>query len=180
MKRGHYVVIGGVALFVIGIAITVIWALPIAEQIRRETVFLQREQLDAGESGAVSLDVTDTSKPLSIFVSSTNTTVPLAILITSPEGKTLLDSNFTENTVMSAEPSVAGAYSLRVTNQGQSTTIIDAIFGRFPGIGENNQVNFETFGGVFEGVGIIIAGVMVIIAGIVVVIVDRKKRTPSL
>jgi hypothetical protein len=179
LKRGHYVVIGGAVLFAIGIAVIVVWALPIAGQIQRETASLQREQLNPGESEALSLDVTDTSKPLSVFVSSTDANVPLAIVVTSPEGKPLLDSNFTENTVMSAEPTVAGAYSLRVTNLGHSTTTIDAIFGRFPGIGENNQVNFETFGGVLAGIGIIIAGLIVIIAGVVIVIVDRRKHTPS-
>ena len=90
MKRGHYVVIGGAALFVIGIAVVVAWALPIAGQIQKETAFLQREQLHAGESESLSLEVTDTSKPLSVFASSTDTTVPLAIVVTSPEGGILL------------------------------------------------------------------------------------------
>ena len=36
MKRGNYVVIGGVALFVIGIAVTVVLALPIANEVDGE------------------------------------------------------------------------------------------------------------------------------------------------
>ena len=176
MKRGHYVVIGGAALFAIGIAVVVAWALPIAEQLKKENAFMQRELLNAGETESLSLDVTDTSRPLSVFVSSTDTTVPLAIVVTSPEGATLLASNFTENAVISTDPTVAGSYVLRVTNEGQSTTNIEAIFGRFPGVGENNQVAFETFGGVLVGAGIIIAGVIVMIAGLVIIIVDRRKR----
>jgi hypothetical protein len=179
LKRGHYVIIGGAVLFAIGIAVLVVWALPIAEQIQKDTAFMQREQLNPGESESLSLEVMDTSKPLSVFVSSTDTTVPLAIEVTSPEGEVLLDSNFTENTVMSADPTVAGSYVLRVTNEGQSATSIDAIFGRFPGIDENNQIVFETFGGVFAGMGIIIAGIIVMIAGVAIVIVDRRRRVPS-
>jgi hypothetical protein len=177
LKRGHYVLIAGAALFIIGIAVTVAWALPIAEQIQKETSFIQREQLNPGESESLSLQVTDTSKPLSVFVSSTDIDVPLAIVVTSPEGEVLLDSNFTENTVMSAEPTAAGSYSLRVTNEGQASTSIDAIFGRFPGVQENNQVAFETFGGVIAGIGIIVAGVAVMIAGGVILLVDRIKRS---
>jgi hypothetical protein len=179
LKRGHYVIIAGAALFVAGIIVVVAWALPIADQIQKENAFLQGEQLNPGESESLSLDVTDTSKPLSAFVSSTDTSVPLAIVVMSPEGEVLLDSNFTENTVMSAEPTVPGSYSLSVTNQGQSATSIDAIFGRFPGIEENNQVAFETFGGVFAGLGVIIAGIIVMIAGGAIVLVDRRRRAPS-
>lgn len=180
LKRGHLIIIAGAVIFAIGIAVTVAWAMPIANQIQKETAFMQREQLNPGESESLSLEVTDTSKPLSVFVSSTDITVPLAIVVTSPEGDILLESNFTENTVMSAQPTVAGDYGLSVTNQGQSATSIDAIFGRFPGIEENNQVVFETFGGVFAGIGIIIAGIIVMISGVAIVLVDRRKYRPSL
>ncbi|HXV47058.1 MAG TPA: hypothetical protein VD736_10345 [Nitrososphaera sp.] len=179
MKRGHYVIIGGAALFALGISVIVAWALPIAEQIRKETAFLQGEQLNPGESESLLLEVTDTSKPLSVFVSSTDAAVPLAIGVSSPEGEVLLDRNFTENTIMSTEPTVTGSYVLNVTNEGQSATSIDAIFGRFPAVEENNQVEFETFGGVLAGAGIVIAGIIVMIAGVAIVIVDRRRRALS-
>ena len=77
---------------------------------------MQREQLDAGESKSLSLDFMDTSKPHSVFVSSTDKSVPLAIVVASLEGEMLRDSNFTDNTVMSTDPTVAGSYVLRVTS----------------------------------------------------------------
>jgi hypothetical protein len=104
LKRGHYLVIGGAAAFVIGIAVVAAWALPLAEQIQKEAVLMQQEQLNAGESRTLSLDLTDTSKPLSIFISSTDATMPITIVVTSPEGKKLLDSNVTGNRVMSTDP----------------------------------------------------------------------------
>lgn len=177
MKRGHYVLIAGAALFAIGIVVVVAWALPIGEQIQKETVFMQAEQLNPGESESLSLEVTDASRPLSVFVSSTGADVLLAIVVTSPEGEVLLDSNFTENTVVSAEPTVAGSYRLQVTNEGQEATNIDAIFGRFPGVEENNGIAFATFGGVIAGFGIIIAGIAVMIAGGIILVLDRRKRT---
>lgn len=178
MKRGHYVIIGGAALFVIGIAVIVAWALPIAAQIQKETALLQGSALGAGQSEQLSLEVTDTSRPLSVLAASTDTSVPIAIVVTSPDDDTLLDFNFTENTVTSVQPTVPGSYSLNVTNLGQAETTVDVVFGRVPGVEEDNQVAFETFGGVFTGLGIIIAGIIVMIAGVAIVIVDRR-RAPS-
>lgn len=176
MKRGHYVIIAGAILFAVGIAVTVAWALPIAEQLKKETALLQGEQLNAGESESLSLEVTDTSKPLSVIVSSTDQSVPLAIVVTSPEGETLLDFNFTENTVMSAQPTVSGTYRLAVTNTGQSGTSVDVVFGRLPGVEESNQVALETFGGVLVGLGIIIAGIIVMIGGGVLTVIDKRRH----
>jgi len=45
LKRGHYVLIGGAALFVAGIIIAIIWALPIARQIQTDTAILQGEEI---------------------------------------------------------------------------------------------------------------------------------------
>jgi hypothetical protein len=179
LKRGHYVVIGGAALFVIGIAVIVAWALPIAQQIQKETALLQGSALGAGQSEQLSLEVTDASRPLSVFAASTDASVPIAIAVASPDGETLLDFNFTENTVMSAQPTVPGSYSLNVTNIGQSETTVDVVFGRVPGVEEDNQVVFETFGGVFAGLGVIIAGIIVMIAGVAIVLVDRRRRAPQ-
>jgi hypothetical protein len=110
-----------------------------------------------------------------VFAASTDASVPIAIVVVSPEGGTLLDFNFTENTVMSAQPTIPGSYRLNVTNVGQSETTVDVVFGRVPGVEQDNQVDIEAFGGVFAGLGIIIAGIIVMIAGIAIVIVDRRR-----
>lgn len=176
MKRGYYVLIGGAALFVIGVVVGMVWAIPIAEEIQRDTVTIPRLELEVGQSVERVLEVTDTSRPLSVIMSSTDADVPLALTLFSPDGETLLDSNFTENTVMSAEPAAAGDYTLRVMNLGQSSTSVDVIFGHLPGVGQNNQVDFETFGGMLVGIGIIIAGIIVMVAGVAIIIVDRRRR----
>ena len=176
MKRGHYVVIAGAALFVIGIAVTMALALPIAEQIQKETVLLQGEEVGAGQSESLSLEVTDTSRPLSVIVASSNPAVQLHVILEAPGGQPAINSTFAENTVLSADPSVAGTYRLTVTNTGQSETSVDVVFGRLPGVEENNQVAFETFGGVFAGAGVIIAGIIVMIAGVIIIVIDRRRH----
>jgi hypothetical protein len=176
MKRGHYVIVGGAALFVIGIAVVVAWALPLAAQIIQETSTLQGEELAAGESRAVSLDVTDTSRPLSVIVNSANKDVELAVVLVTPENQRAIESTFRENTVMSADPTVAGTYELTVTNNGESPTSVDIVFGRLPGVEENNQVDVNIYGGIVAGIGMVAAGVIVMIAGVVVVVIDRRKK----
>lgn len=175
MKRGHFVLIGGAALFVIGIILTAVWAIPIAQQIQKETANIQAAQLDPEQSRSLSLQVDDTSRPLSIAVNSKNLDAVLAVTVTAPDGQTILNSNLTENTVLSTNPTVAGEYLLEITNTGGSSTIIDVIFGHFPGFEENNQVNFGVFGGVLAGTGMIIAGLLVMIAGVVIWVVDRRR-----
>ncbi len=179
MKRGYYFIIGGAALFVAGIAVVTIWAVPLAQQIGRETAILQGVELGAGMSETVSLDVTDTSRPLSVIVNSNNPEAELAIELVAPEGDTTIESTFKENTVMSADPAVAGEYRLTVTNNGQSATSIDLVFGRVPGIESNNQVDVDIYGGAIAGIGMAVAGIPVMIAGIILLVIDsRKKKAP--
>jgi hypothetical protein len=177
LKRGHYVVIGGAALFVIGIALTTIWALPIAKQIQQDTALLQGREIAAGQSESLSLDVEDTSRPLSVIVASSNPSAQLRAILETPDGQTAINSTFSENTVLSAEPAVAGTYTLTIANVGQSETNVDVVFGRLPGLEENNQVAVETYGGVFAGLGVIFAGMMVMVAGVVIIVVDRRRRS---
>ena len=179
MKRGYYVIIGGAALFAIGIAVVVAWALPLAQQIERETAILQGAELGAGLSETVSLDVTDTSRPLSVLINSNNPEVELAVVLVTPEGNTAIESTFNENTVMSADPAAAGEYVLTVTNNGQAPTSIDVVFGRLPGVEQNNQVDVDMYGGAIAGIGMVIAGIPVMIAGIILLVIDsRKKKAP--
>lgn len=175
MKRGYYVLIAGGALFVIGITVLAAWALPIAEQIQRDATLLQGEQVNPGESESLSLKVTDTSRPLSAAVNSANADAQLQAIIETPDGQRAINSTFSDNTVLSADPAVAGTYELTITNIVQTGTSIDVIFGHLPGVEENNKVAFEAYSGAVAGIGIIIAGVAVMIAGGVILVVDRRR-----
>jgi hypothetical protein len=179
LKRGYYVIIGGAALFAIGIAVVVAWALPVAEQIGKESAFLQGEQVSPGESRSLSLAVTDTSRPLSVAINSANADAQLQVILETPDGQQAINSTFSGNEALSADPTVEGTYELTMTNIGQSETSLNVIFGHLPGVGENDQVSFEAFSGVIAGVGTIIAGIIVMIAGVVIVIIDRRRRAPT-
>lgn len=173
MKRGYYVLIGGAAVFVIGIALTAIWALPLAQQLDRDTSITQGTKLSPNESQTMSLDVTDPVKKLSIIVNANND-AKLTAILTDPTGTKYIDTPFVRTVQLSAQPTVAGIYKLEITNIGTEDTEIDVIFGHLPGTGPNSM-NMEMFSGIIAGVGIIIAGIVVMIVGVVILVIDRKK-----
>ncbi len=175
LKRGHYFLMGGAAVFIIGIVLTVVYALPIAKQIQKETSILPSTAIDAGKSATVSLYVANTTRPLSVVVSSDKPDVRLNAVLIDPAGNAGLNSTFTENLATGAEPTVAGYYNLTVTNIDDSPTSVNVVLGHIPGVGREN-VNTDIFSGVIAGVGVIIAGIMVMIVGVVIVVVDRRKR----
>jgi hypothetical protein len=113
-----------------------------------------------------------------VAINSANADAQLQVILETPDGQQAINTTFSENTVLGADPAVEGTYKLTVTNIGQSETSIDVIFGYLPGVEENNQVAFETYGGALAGFGIIAAGIIVMIAGVAIVIVDRRRRAP--
>lgn len=173
LKRGYYVLIGGAAVFAVGIALTVIWALPLAQQLNKDTSITQGTRLAPNESQTLSLDVQDPAKTLSIVINSNND-AKLTAVLTDPAGTKYIDTPFVKAVTLNAHPTVPGIYKLQITNIGSEPTEIDAIFGHLPGTGPD-RVNAEMFSGIIAGVGIIIAGIIVMIVGIVIVVVGRKK-----
>lgn len=183
MKRGHYVLIGGAAVFAAGIALTWILASPLAKQLDKETSITQGTKLSPNESQTMSLNVTDTSKTLTIVVNANNEAKLTAVLtdpdgmksvLTDPNGTKYIDTPFVRTVTLAADPTVPGIYKLLITNIGDESTEIDVIFGHLPGVGKDN-VNLEMYSGIVAGVGIVIAGMIVMIIGVVIVVVDRKR-----
>lgn len=174
MERGYGVIIAGAAIFALGIALTTVWALPLAEQFQRDTKVLQQLTILAGNSVNVDFAVTDTDKPLSVIVTPTES-IGMRAVITGPGGDELLNREFRETFANSVDPTTAGTYTLSVANQGTKDATVDVVFGHIPGVGEDT-VSANAYGGVITGVGIIIAGVMVMVGGVVVWVSDKRKK----
>ena len=172
MKRGYFILIGGAAIFVVGIVLTIAWALPIATKIQQETSIVQGGNLPAGQSQTVSLQVEDVAKALSIVVSANNDE-PLNAVLMDPNGVPGVNATFTGANAMSAEPTVAGTYRVIITNQGDSPTQIDVVFGHIPGVGAD--VDGSMFIGVVAGSAMVVAGLIVMIVGVVIVVIDRRR-----
>lgn len=175
MKRGYYVVIGGAALFVIGIALTMVWSLPIAQQLQKDTTILQQIALTTGRSASAEFKVTDPGKALSVVISAKSFT-PMKAILASPNGEKVLSKEFNETLAESVTASKAGSYRLTVTNNGHTDTTADIVLGHIPGMSSGKNANLDTFKGVIAGVGTIIAGMMVMIGGVVLMVLDRRRR----
>lgn len=173
MKRGHYVLIAGGAIFIAGLVLTFVWAVPLATEIQKGTTILQGRELNPGESVSAKLGITDTSKPLSIVISS-GSDIQMSARVLDPDGNQIFGTTFREAIAEAAEPTVIGVYELEITNQSSSDATVDVVFGHIPGVGEQD-IDTEIFSGVLAGLAIIIAGIMVLIGGAVVMAVDRRK-----
>jgi phosphoribosylformylglycinamidine (FGAM) synthase PurS component len=173
LKRGHYVLIAGGAIFVAGLVLTVAWALPLAAEIQKGTTILQGRDVAVGESVTITLGVADTTKPLSVVISA-GAELEMNARVLDPEGEQIFTALFTEAMAEATEPTVPGVYELVITNQSPSDAAVDVVFGQIPGVGEQN-VDTEVFSGILAGLAIIIAGIMVLIGGVVVAVVDRRR-----
>lgn len=173
MKRGHAVLIAGGVIFIAGLVLTVVWALPLATEIQKGTTILQGRAMGAGEEVSVTLGVADTSKPLSIVISA-GSEVEMNARVLDPDGDQIFGTTFTEAMAEAADPTVPGIYELVITNQSDSETTVDVVFGAIPGVGEQD-IDTQIFSGVLAGLAIIIAGIMVLVGGTVVVIADRRR-----
>lgn len=173
MKRGHYVLIAGGAIFIAGLVLTFVWALPLATEIQKGTTILQGREVNPGESVSATLRITDTSKPLSIVISS-GSDIQMNARVLDPDGDQIFGTTFTEAIAEAVEPTVIGVYELEITNQSSSDAAVDVVFGHIPGVGEQD-IDTEIFSGVLAGLAIIIAGIMVLIGGAIVTAVDRRK-----
>lgn len=173
LKRGHYVLIAGGAIFIVGLVLTVAWALPLATEIQKGTTILQGREVGAGQSVTATLGVADTSKPLSIVISA-GSEIEMNAIVLDPDGDQIFGTSFTEAMAEAADPTVPGIYELVITNQSTSDASVDVVFGHIPGVGEQD-IDTEIFSGVLAGLAIIVAGIMVMIGGVVVAVVDRRK-----
>jgi len=173
LKRGHAVLIAGGVIFIAGLVLTVVWALPLATEIQKGTTILQGRAMGAGEEVSVTLGVADTSKPLSIVISA-GSEVEMNARVLDPDGDQIFGTTFTEAMAEAADPTVPGIYELVITNQSDSETTVDVVFGAIPGVGEQD-IDTQIFSGVLAGLAIIIAGIMVLVGGTVVVIADRRR-----
>ncbi len=173
MKRGHYILIAGGIIFAAGIILTTAWALPLAEEIQRNTTILQGREVGSGESVTATIRIADTTRPLSI-VASAGQEVEMSVRVQDPNGNQIFGTTFTEAMAEAADPTVPGTYELVITNQSPSSATVDVVFGHIPGVGERD-IDTDVFSGVLAGIAVTIAGIMVLIGGVVITVLDRRR-----
>jgi hypothetical protein len=177
LKRGHYVVLGGVALLAIGIIMGAVVVFQLLNWSSKDNVFVEDWPLGVGQSKTLSLQVTNMTKHLNTLVIAVDQ-VELHEVVTDPGGKAVVDLAFAKAKNTDFDPTLPGTYTLVITNNGSSPTSITAAL-RQPQVvpqGEPEE-NFDYEVGILiGGVFMVITGVIVTIIGGVLIVIDRKKQ----
>lgn len=188
LRRSFIVLAGGGVLLVAGFIITIAAAISIAENAEQNTFGRAIISLNPFGQESTSFDVSDMSQPF-YFVASRmdeNELIPPAVLVegrvVDPNGETILtDADIVQGITM-VEPTVAGTYSLHLTNMHLSEEVslfITLTHGSIPTTG---QETLTIAGWAVAGVLLMMASVVIIVVGAALFFREwrKSKKDPSI
>ncbi len=190
IRRGYIILIIGGVLFVAGIVIAAVWAIPFASTFLQGNTLIDQVSIEPGRLVQATTEVTDTSRPVTvaIHVQSPQGVVRLIETVKDPSGTVVSTNEFSANLFTTFQPQNTGNHILNITNAGTGPVTIDAMFGYMPFItaaspptsGQVGQpipgVDLSSLSVVITGGVLTAIGFFTIIAGIVIVVVDSRKR----
>jgi hypothetical protein len=181
-------IIGGV-LFVAGIIMAAIWAIPFASTFLQNNTLINQVSIEPSRSVEATTQVTDVSRPISvaIHIERLEGVVRLIETVKDPSGTVVSNNEFSANLFTTFQPQTTGNHVLNITNAGAGPVAIDATFGYMPFImapasnsGEGGQpvpgVDLSSLSVIITGGVLTAIGFFTIIAGIVIVVIDSRKR----
>ncbi|HEU4823504.1 MAG TPA: hypothetical protein VFS97_08785 [Nitrososphaeraceae archaeon] len=189
IRRGYIILIIGGVLFVAGIIIVAVWAIPFASTFLQDNTLINHVSIEPGNSVEATTQVTDISRPIAvaIHIERPEGMVRLIETVKDPSGNVVSSNEFSANLFTTFQPQNTGNYILNITNAGAGSVIIDSTFGRMPFItapastsDEGGQplpgVDLSSLSVVITGGVLTAIGFFTIIAGIVIVVIDSRKR----
>jgi hypothetical protein len=189
MQRGYIVLIIGGVLFVAGIIIAAVWAIPFASTFLQKNTLINQVSIDSSKSVEATTQVTDISRPITvaIHIERPEGVVRLIETVKDPSGIVVSSNEFSANLFTTFQPQNTGNHVLNITNAGARPVTIDATFGYMPFITsaastseEGGQpipgVDLSSLSVVIAGGVLTAIGFFTIIAGIVIVVIDSRKR----
>ncbi len=192
IRRGYIILIIGGVLFVAGIIIAAVWAIPFASTFLQGNTLINQISIEPGRLVQATTEVTDLSRPVTvaIHVQTPEGVVRLIETVKDPSGSVVSNNEFSANLFTTFKPQNTGNHILNITNAGVSPVTIDATFGYMPFITAATPSS-EQGGQPLPGVDlsslslVIVGGVLTtigfftIIAGIVIVVIDSRKGRGS-
>jgi hypothetical protein len=187
--RGYIVLIIGGVLFVAGIIIVAVWAIPFASTFLQGNTLINQVSIEPGRLIQATREVTDPSRPVTvaIHVQTPQGVVRLIETVKDPSGIIVSNNEFSANLFTTFQPQNTGDHILNITNAGGAPVTIDAMFGYIPFITTTANTPSEMGGQPLPGVDlsslslVIVGGVLTtigfftIIAGIVIVVIDSRR-----
>jgi hypothetical protein len=186
--RGYIVLIVGGVLFVAGIIIVAVWAIPFASTFLQGNTLINQVSIEPGRLIQATREVTDLSRPVTVavHVQTPQGVVRLIETVKDPSGIIVSNNEFSANLFTTFQPQNTGDHILNITNAGGAPVTIDAMFGYIPFITAGSTPS-EQGGQPLPGVDlsslslVIVGGVLTtigfftIIAGIVIVVIDSRR-----
>jgi uncharacterized membrane protein len=189
IRRGYIILIIGGVLFVAGIIIAAVWAIPFASTFLQENTLINQVSIEPGRSVEATTQVADISRPIAvaIHIERPEGVVRLIETVQDPSGTIVSSNEFSANLFTTFQPQNTGNHILNITNAGARAVTIDATFGYMPFITapastseEGGQplpgVDLSSLSVVITGGVLTAIGFFTIIAGIVIVVIDSRKR----
>src|SRR3712207_136306 len=134
IRRGYIILIIGGALFVAGIIIVAVWAIPFATTFLQGNTLINQVSIEPGRLVQATTEVTDLSRPVAvaIHVQTPEGVVRLIETVKDPSGSVVSNNEFSANLFTTFQPQNTGNHLLNITNAGVSPVTIDAMFGYMP------------------------------------------------
>jgi uncharacterized membrane protein len=173
---GRILLFVGIIMIIVGTSLSTHWTLSFMDLVHRKTIPLSYVMLENNSSAEFNANLTQRNIPLvtvvliSQLVNNSHSelaNVPTILArISDFTNQTLLEGNFTKRTVTSFEPEKDRTYILHLVNGGIQPTIINGLFGYFPFINSQAQINPERFQQILAGSIVFIIGFICILSGV--------------
>jgi uncharacterized membrane protein len=184
IRRGYIVLIIGGVLFVAGIIIAAVWAVPFVSMFLQENTLIKEVSIEPGESVEATTLVTDVSRPITVAihiersggavvtdegqqqqqVPQEQAVMRLIETVKDPSGTVVSSNEFSSNLFTTFQPRNGGNHVLNITNAGSRSVAIDATFGYMPFITSAAPPPSEG-GQRLPGVGLDLSSLSAVIAG---------------
>jgi uncharacterized membrane protein len=190
IRRGYIILIIGGALFIAGIIIAAVWAIPFASTFLQNNTLINQVSIQPGRSVEATTQVADVSRPVTvaIHIERSEGVVRLIETVKDQSGNVVSSNEFSANLFTTFRPQNTGNHILNITNAGAAPVTINAMFGYLPFItapastsdGGGGQpipgVDLSSLSIVITGGVLTAIGFFTIIAGIVIVVIDSRKK----
>jgi hypothetical protein len=199
LKRGYMILIGGASLFVIGVILTSVYGISMANIILNESTVLENVEIGPSESVNHTLDINSIERPISVALQvwpvldsnidsssslSSSQRPTIEQLVVNPDGvivnKNQLSGEAQRELLTSFRPDTEGLYTLILSNLGTETVTVSGLFGFLPISDANGLIDLNAVMGVAAGSIITIIGVLTLIVGTIIVVFDwRRGKKPT-
>jgi hypothetical protein len=155
LREYNIILIIGGALFVAGIIVAAIWAIPFASTLLRENILINQVSIDPGRSVEETTQVIDVSRPITVAIhvgrpeeagppeeeedgeqqqvsQREQAVLRLIETVKDPSGAIMSTKEFSTDLFTTFRPQNIGNYTLNISNAGPRQVTIDATFGYMP------------------------------------------------